>query len=58
MDINDFCLMAIEISEKRLAALEVAKLALRQYASGGRSIGCDCATYALRRITELEKEIE
>lgn len=54
--IDDFVLKAIEIAEARFGAIEVAKLALRQYA-GGRHCGADPATYALKRIEELERQI-
>ena len=52
--IDNFILKAIEISEARFGMLEVAKIALRQYA-GGQHCGPAPATYALARIKELEK---
>lgn len=54
--IDAFILTAIEIAERRLAALEVAKLALGMYAHG-EGMGARPAAAALRRIAELEKEI-
>lgn len=55
---NDEAKQAVEsVAEKRLAALEIAKLALRQYRDLGR-IGKYPAQFALSRIQELEQEIE
>lgn len=56
MEIDEFMMKAIEIAEHRFAALEIAKLALKQYASG-RHYGADPARLTLNRITDLEREI-
>lgn len=57
MEITEFMLLAIEVSEKRYAALEIAKQALMQYSASAGHAGRDPAANALKRIRELEIEI-